>query len=58
MWKNGWFIKKTAAVSNICPLSWPDLYRTGVSSRYTESYYAERHRMYEKHFDDFLKKYL
>lgn len=24
MWKNGWFIKKTAAVSNICPLSWPD----------------------------------
>lgn len=34
-------------------------YRTGVSSRYTESYYAERHRMYEKHFDaDFLKKYL
>lgn len=31
----------------------------GVSSRYTESYYAERHRMYEKHFDaDFLKKYL
>lgn len=22
-------------------------YRTGVSSRYTESYYAERHRMYE-----------
>lgn len=34
-------------------------YRTGVSSRFTERYYAERRRMYEKHFSaDCLKKYL
>lgn len=55
-----WLVyKENDCLFKYLPIIIAGFYRTGVSSRYTESYYAEHRRMCEKHFStDILKQYI